>query len=79
MMLISADKCDKAEANKAFHDFFAFHWELRHVGLDHAGSSAFFPDTFGFGSREGQAGVLSPLPKLDQRLTSCMTSTHWRN
>jgi len=65
MMLISADRCGEVEGNKAFHDFFTFHKELRHVGLDHAGSSAFFPDTFDFGSRDGQAGALENLPKLE--------------
>ncbi len=61
MVLISSDKGGEVEAYQAFQNFFVIHKELRHVGLEHTGSSAFFPGVFDFGQTDG----LEVLPKLE--------------
>ena len=65
MALISAEKEDEIEAKKAFQTFFHFHRELRHIGLEHASGSAFFPGSFEFESVEGSPDLMDVLPKLE--------------
>lgn len=64
MVLISSERGGEVEAYKAFQNFFVFHKELKHVGLEHTGSSAFFPGVFDFGQPEGTT-TLDVLPKLE--------------
>lgn len=65
MALISAERGDEIEARKAFQTFFHFHRELRHIGLEHASSSAFFPGAFEFGPVEDSPDSVDVLPKLE--------------
>jgi len=65
MALISSEKGDEMEANRAFQTFLHFHRELRHVGLEHASGNPFFPGAFEFGSMDGSPDLMDVLPKLE--------------
>lgn len=66
MVLISAEKWDdEVKARLAFQTFFHFHRELRHIGLEHASGSRFFPGAFEFSPMEGSPDSVDVLPKLE--------------